>query len=145
MDSASLAGSIAASGLLVSGSQIAVAATNIANAESTGQTVATGPFGSSAIAAVPTGTQPDNSASQVFQALNIVSVAQPGGGVDTAIAPPTKSADGGSASQAGAGQGGIDLAQQLVSTASAQQAFEANVATLKASELFTQAIVNVVA
>lgn len=136
MASISSAGSIALSGIAAANTQVAVAASNIANSESTGQTAPTQPFGSSAVVSIPTGTQPNNAAGQVFQALNVVSVAQPNGGVTTTI--ETSSSNNGSGP-------GDNTAQQLVDLASAQQAFESNVATLKASELLNQSAVNLIA
>jgi flagellar basal body rod protein FlgC len=59
--------------------------------------------------------------------------------VTTAIVPDQPSPTGAPASRAA-----DNIVQQVTGTVAAQQAFDANVATLKASELLSQAAVNIV-
>jgi flagellar basal body rod protein FlgC len=132
MDSASYAGAIAASGLFAAQAQLGVAASNIANSEdSTGAANGvTAPFGSGAVVAVPTGTQPGGVSGNAYNTLQASLVSQPGGGVDANVSKDPSQTD--------------DFTRQQTNLLAAQQAFDANVATLKADNLFNQAALNIV-
>jgi flagellar basal body rod protein FlgC len=132
MDAASNASSIAAAGLYAAQVQVGVAASNIANSQD-GTGAANGvtaPFGSSAVVAVPTGTQPGGVSGNAFNTLQTSLTAQPDGGVKASVSGQPNQPD--------------DPTQQLTNLLIAQQTFDANVASLKASNLFNQVAINIV-
>jgi len=98
----------ATAGLNAAGTQLQVAAINIANAGDTG---APTPIGGSAVAPSLTGTPANASGGQVFNALQAVNTETAGGGVRTQVSQT---------------QSPVDLAQQILSLIQAKTAFQAN-------------------
>ena len=136
VDSVSAA-SYATSAIAAADVQIAAVTDSIANQIDTSQPSA--PFGSSAVAAPVTGTQPSNAASQVFQALqsssssdNSISVAPSvsrSGAYDISYQPDSPSAD----SQGLVERPNVNPVQQTVEQLTAANTFAANVQSLQNS------------
>jgi len=136
VDSVSAA-SYATSAIAAADVQIAAVTDSIANQIDTSQPSA--PFGSSAVAAPVTGTQPSNAASQVFQALqsssssdNSTSVAPSvsrSGAYDISYQPDSPSAD----SQGLVERPNVNPVQQTVEQLTAANTFAANVQSLQNS------------
>ena len=136
VDSVSAA-SYATSAIAAADVQIAAVTDSIANQIDTSQPST--PFGSSAVAAPVTGTQPSNAASQVFQALqsssssdNSISVAPSvsrSGAYDISYQPDSPSAD----SQGLVERPNVNPVQQTVEQLTAANTFAANVQSLQNS------------
>jgi flagellar basal body rod protein FlgC len=133
MDSASSAASIAAAGLYAAQFQVGVTASNIANASDGNSTpTPAAPFGSTAVVATSTGTQPGGVSGNAFNALQTALNATPGGGV-TATAEPY-----------GGPNGPNDPTQQQLSLIAAQQLFHANLTTIQVANNLDNTTINLV-
>jgi flagellar basal body rod protein FlgC len=124
---------IATSGLIAAQTDLAVAASNIANTGVDGAPPTPAPFGSSAVAAPPlSGTQPGGAAGQVFTALSATNTTTAGGGVSTTVTT----------------QGGApDLGniQDVLALNAASTAYQANLTTLESGQKLTKQALNLIA
>ena len=120
---------IALSGALAAQTQLYASAENIANATDGTPIQGTG-IGSTNVAPPVSGTQPNQAAGQVFNALQSTNTSQPGGGV--------------SATLSNTGSSVVDLATQALNFSQASISYRANLEVLGVTNKLNQTAINLV-